>query len=192
MLARRLFLLAALLAWAGGLTTEAAAQGPKVRLTTNVGVIELELDDKRAPVTVRNFLGYVKSGHYAGTVFHRVMRGFMIQGGGFTRRLERKPPNAPIRNEADNGLKNVNGAIAMARGDEPHSATAQFFINTVDNPKLDHTSKDEEGWGYTVFGRVVKGMDVVRRIEDTPTTTVGLMEDVPRQIFLIEKAEILR
>ncbi len=192
MLSRRFFLFAAFVLWTGALTTEATAAGPKVRLTTNMGVIELELDEKRAPVTVANFLHYVKSGHYVGTVFHRVMRGFMIQGGGFTRDLARKPANAPIRNEADNGLKNVNGTIAMARTPDPHSASAQFFINTVDNPGLDHRSKDEEGWGYTVFGRVVAGMDVVRAIEDTPTVTIGPMENVPRQTIVIEKAEILR
>ncbi len=196
MFPRRLFLFAALILWAGGLTALAAgegrAQGPKVRLTTNLGVIEFALDEKRAPATVSNFLNYVKSGHYDGTIFHRVMRGFMIQGGGFTRDLARKPANERVRNEADNGLSNRNGTIAMARTSDPHSASAQFFINTVDNSNLDHSSKSRRGWGYAVFGRVVKGMDVVRRIEDMPTGRAGPMGDVPRQTIVIEKAEILR
>ncbi len=196
MLPRRLFLLAALILWAGGLTAQATAQGraegPRVRLTTNMGVIELALDERRAPATVSNFLNYVKSGHYNGTIFHRVIRGFMIQGGGFTREMARKPANERVRNEADNGLSNRNGTIAMARTSDPHSASAQFFINTVDNPNLDHSSKSQRGWGYAVFGRVVKGMDVVRAIEDSPTGRVGPMGNVPRQTIVIEKAEILR
>ena len=120
------------------------------------------------------------------------MRGFMIQGGGFTPDMNKKPTRAPIRNEADNGLRNRTGTIAMARTSNPHSATAQFFINTVDNANLDHRSKDARGWGYNVFGRVVKGLDVVRRIEDTPTGRAGRMGNVPRRAIVIEKAEILR
>lgn len=169
-----------------------AAEGPRVRLTTTLGVIEIELDQKRAPATVRNFVGYVERGDYNGTIFHRVIRGFMIQGGGFTPDMKRTPNRAPIRNEADNGLRNLTGTIAMARTSRPHSATGQFFINTVDNANLDHRTKNARGWGYTVFGRVVKGMDVVRRIEDTPTGRAGRMSNVPRRAVVIEKVELLR
>ena len=193
MIQRRAILFAVLVAAAGfAIVPTAAAQDTKVRLTTNLGVIELALDEKRAPGTVRNFIGYVQRGHYDGTIFHRVIRGFMIQGGGFTAEMRRKPNGTPIRNEADNGLKNKTGTIAMARTSRPHSATAQFFINTVDNPNLDHRFKDARGWGYAVFGRVVKGMDVVRRIEDSPTGRSGRMGNVPRQAIVIEKAEVLR
>jgi cyclophilin family peptidyl-prolyl cis-trans isomerase len=191
MILRRLFLIS-LLACLAAFAAQPAAAGPKVRLTTNMGAIELELDDKRAPGTVKNFLSYVEAGHYNGTIFHRVIRGFMIQGGGFTQKMQRKSTQAPIRNEADNGLSNRTGTIAMARTSDPHSASAQFFINTVDNANLDHRSKDMRGWGYAVFGKVTKGMDVVRRIEDSPTTRVGPMGDVPRQPIVIEKAEVLR
>lgn len=190
MILRRLFLLS-VLACFFAVAAEPAVAGTKVRLTTNMGAIELELDDKRAPQTVANFLAYVKSGHYDGTIFHRVIRGFMIQGGGFTQEMRRKSTKAPIRNEADNGLSNRTGTIAMARTSDPHSASAQFFINTVDNANLDHRSKDMRGWGYAVFGKVTKGMDVVRRIEDARTTRVGPMGDVPRQPIIIQKAEIL-
>jgi cyclophilin family peptidyl-prolyl cis-trans isomerase len=192
MIRRRIFLLTVL----GILTMinaePAAAKDPQVRLTTNLGVIDLELDEKKAPASVRNFLNYVKSGHYDGTIFHRVIRGFMVQGGGFTSDMGRKPADARVRNEADNGLKNRAGTIAMARTSDPHSASAQFFINTVDNQSLDHRFKSSRGWGYAVFGRVVKGMDVVRRIEDTPTGRHGNMGNVPRKVIVINKAEILR
>lgn len=191
MIKARAILFTFLLSLAGYAAT-AAAEGPTVRLTTNLGAIDIALDEQRAPKTVGNFLAYVESGHYDGTIFHRVMRGFMIQGGGFTPDMIKKPTRAPIRNEADNGLRNRTGTIAMARTSDPHSATAQFFINTVDNANLDHRSKDARGWGYTVFGRVVKGMDVVRRIEDTPTGRAGRMSNVPRRAVVIEKAEILR
>jgi cyclophilin family peptidyl-prolyl cis-trans isomerase len=191
MILRRLFVIS-LLACLAAFAAQPAAAGPKVRLTTNMGVIELELDDKKAPGTVKNFLSYVDGGHYNGTVFHRVIRGFMIQGGGFTQDMQRKSTRAPIRNEADNGLSNRTGTISMARTSDPHSASAQFFINTVDNSSLDHRSKDRRGWGYAVFGRVVKGMDVVRRIEDARTTRVGPMGNVPRRPIVIEKAETLR
>ncbi len=191
MIKARAFLFAVLVTLAGFAAT-AAAEGPTVRLTTNLGAIDIALDERRAPKTVGNFMAYLEGGHYDGTIFHRVMRGFMIQGGGFTPGMKKKPTRAPIRNEADNGLSNRTGTIAMARTSDPHSATAQFFINTVDNANLDHRSKDARGWGYTVFGRVVKGMDVVRRIEDTPVARAGGRGNVPRQAIVIEKAEILR
>jgi cyclophilin family peptidyl-prolyl cis-trans isomerase len=191
MILRRLFVIS-MLACLVAFAAQPAAAGPKVRLTTNMGAIELELDDKKAPGTVKNFIAYVEGGHYNGTIFHRVIRGFMIQGGGFTQDMRRKSTKAPIRNEADNGLTNRAGTIAMARTSDPHSASAQFFINTVDNASLDHRSKDMRGWGYAVFGKVTKGMDVVRRIEDARTTRVGPMGDVPRQPIIIEKAEVVR
>ena len=193
MLKCRAILFAVLVAVAGfAIGPASAAEGTKVRLTTNLGVIELALDENKAPATVRNFVGYVQRGHYDGTIFHRVIRGFMIQGGGFTAEMKRKENRAPIRNEADNGLRNRTGTIAMARTSQPHSATAQFFINTVDNSNLDHRSKDARGWGYTVFGRVVKGMEVVRRIEDSPTGRAARMGNVPLKPIVIQKAEILR
>lgn len=193
MLYRLASLIAAALVLLGlGAAGPAAAEGPRVRLVTNYGPIVIELDSARAPKTVENFLAYVRSGHYEGTLFHRVMKGFMIQGGGFDNQLRQKPTRAPIRNEADNGLKNTAGTISMARTPDPHSATAQFFINTVDNAMLDHRGKgNDDDWGYAVFGRVVSGMDTVRRIEGLRTYNVGPFENVPRQDALIEKAEIL-
>ncbi len=169
----------------------ATAEAAKVRLETNVGPIVLELDSAKAPQTVRNFLAYVDSGHYDGTVFHRVIRGFMIQGGGFDTELRQKPTRAPIRNEADNGLRNRTGTIAMARTNDPHSATAQFFINTVDNAPLDHSAPTARGWGYAVFGRVVEGMNVVQAIEAMPTTARGPFQNLPRQPLVIERAVVL-
>lgn len=194
MIQRRTILFAVLTVLVGFATgaPAAAQQGPTVRLTTNLGAIDIALDEQRAPKTVGNFLAYVEQGHYDGTIFHRVIRGFMIQGGGLTAEMKKKPTRAPIRNEADNGLRNRTGTIAMARTTRPHSASSQFFINTVDNTSLDHRSKDARGWGYTVFGRVVKGMDVVRRIEDSPTGRSGGRGNVPRKPIVIEKAEILR
>lgn len=144
-----------------------------ITLKTNLGDIVIELDYDKAPVTAKNFEEYVKSGFYKGTIFHRVIKGFMIQGGGLTADMDNKPTNAPIKNEADNGLKNDRGTIAMARTQDPHSATAQFFINTVDNSFLNFRSKDLNGWGYCVFGKVVQGMDVVDKIEKSKTTTVS-------------------
>ena len=164
---------------------------PMVRMTTNMGVIEVELYRDKAPITVDNFLKYVKNGHYNGVIFHRVIKGFMIQGGGFEPGMKQRPTGAPIKNEADNGLKNLAGTIAMARTSDPHSASAQFFINTVDNPSLDHTSKTPAGWGYAVFGRVVKGMDVVKKIEDTPTGASSRYRDVPREDVIILKVELV-
>jgi len=160
-----------------------------MKITTNHGVIVLELDAEKAPETTKNFQKYVAEGHFNGTVFHRVIRGFMIQGGGFEPGLNQKPTGAPIGNEADNGLRNEIGTIAMARTSDPHSATAQFFINTGNNQFLNHTSKDARGWGYAVFGKVVEGMDVVRKIEGVATHNVGPHGDVPVQDVVIEKVE---
>jgi peptidyl-prolyl cis-trans isomerase B (cyclophilin B) len=163
----------------------------KVRLTTSLGEILLELDAAQAPVTVENFLSYVRAGHYDGTIFHRVISDFMIQGGGFDGEMKQKQTRAGIRNEADNGLKNAAGTVAMARTSDPHSASAQFFINTTNNAFLDHRAKTPEGWGYCVFGRVVAGMDVVEEIEEVRTTRRAGHQDVPEQVILIERAEIV-
>jgi len=165
---------------------------PRVRLTTSMGVIELELDAQRAPATVKNFLGYIESGFYNGTVFHRVIPGFMIQGGGFESGMKQKTAGGAIKNEADNGLKNLAGTIAMARTGDPHSATAQFFISTVDNAMLDHTEKSASGWGYAVFGKVTKGMEVVKKIEAAATGMSGMHRDVPKQDVLIGKLEVIK
>jgi Peptidyl-prolyl cis-trans isomerase (rotamase) - cyclophilin family len=164
----------------------ASAQAAIVELKTSHGLIVLELNSEKAPNTVANFLQYVRDGHYNGTIFHRVIAGFMIQGGGMDRNLNEKNTREPIRNEADNGLTNVIGSIAMARTSDPHSASAQFFINVANNTFLNHTSKTERGWGYAVFGRVVKGMDVVQRISTLPTDG----GDVPLQTVTIESATI--
>jgi cyclophilin family peptidyl-prolyl cis-trans isomerase len=169
----------------------AKTDNPRVRMTTSLGVIELELDAKKAPKTVANFLQYVDSGFYNGTIFHRVIPGFMIQGGGMLPGLKEKPTRSPITNEADNGLKNSAGTIAMARTSDPHSASAQFFINTVDNAFLDHRSMNQQGWGYAVFGKVTKGMDVVRKIESVTTGNAGMHQNVPVQAVLIQNMEKL-
>jgi cyclophilin family peptidyl-prolyl cis-trans isomerase len=153
--------------------------GPRVVLATSLGDITLVLNQNKAPVTTDNFLAYVRSGHYRGTVFHRVIPGFMIQGGGFTRDMRQKPTLPPIMNEADNGLKNERGTIAMARTPDPHSASSQFFINLTDNDFLDHTAKTAQGWGYAVFGSVTRGMDVVDAIAEVETGTCGQHLDVP-------------
>ena len=160
-----------------------------VILHTNYGKIALELDQEHAPKTVANFLDYVRAGHFSNTLFHRVIDGFMIQGGGFTPDFQPKPTGAPIENEAGNGLKNQRYTVAMARTNDPHSATAQFFINVADNDFLDHRSRDANGWGYCVFGRVVAGTDVVDRIKDVPTGNRGMHQNVPKQDVLIERAE---
>ena len=167
-------------------------QGDKVmvEMTTSKGVIELELDAKNAPITVANFLEYVKSGHYDGTIFHRVIPGFVIQGGGLQSGMTEKATGTPIENEADNGLKNLTGAICMARTNEPHSATSQFFINLKDNSFLDHTEKSATGWGYAVFGRVTSGMDVVEAIAAVPTGNAGYHSDVPLEDIVLEKAVV--
>jgi len=167
---------------------EAAAENARVTMTTSKGTIVLELDGDKAPKTVANFLAYVKAGHYDGTIFHRVIKGFMIQGGGFKPGMDQKSTKSPIENEADNGLKNLVGSIAMARTSDPHSASAQFFINTADNAFLNHTGKNDRGWGYAVFGRVVEGLDVVRAIEGVSTGRSGGFADVPVEDVVIQKA----
>ncbi|RME35928.1 MAG: peptidyl-prolyl cis-trans isomerase [Gammaproteobacteria bacterium] len=163
----------------------------RVKLETTHGPVVLELDEERAPQTVENFLRYVREGFYDGTIFHRVIGGFMIQGGGLTANLERKPTGEPIPNEAAGGQSNLTGTIAMARTADPHSATAQFFINTADNTFLDHQGETPEGWGYAVFGRVVEGMEVVRRIEGQATGSRGGYQDVPLESVVIERATLL-
>jgi len=159
-----------------------------VEMTTSKGVITLELDAERAPVTVANFLEYVNSGHYDGTIFHRVIPGFVIQGGGMESGMREKTTQAPIENEADNGLKNLTGTICMARTNDPHSATSQFFINLKDNSFLDHTEKTPSGWGYAVFGRVTSGMEVVEAIAAVQTGNAGHHQDVPLEDVVLEKA----
>ncbi|QIK38903.1 peptidyl-prolyl cis-trans isomerase [Caldichromatium japonicum] len=160
-----------------------------IKLTTNHGEILIELDPDKAPQTCANFEQYVRDGHYDGTLFHRVIDGFMIQGGGLDRDFNQKPTRPPITNEANNGLKNQIGTIAMARTPHPHSATAQFFINVADNDFLDYPGQD--GWGYCVFGRVVGGMETVEAIKQVPTGRRGVHQDVPLAEVVIEKAEIL-
>lgn len=164
---------------------------PKVELhIAGHGVITLELDAGKAPKTVENFLAYVKKGHYDGTIFHRVIPGFMIQGGGFDGEMKQKGTDAPVDNEADNGLRNDRYTVAMARTSDPHSATAQFFINASDNDFLNHSAKNAQGWGYAVFGQVTSGTEVVDRIEAVKTGSRGFHQDVPRENVLIEKAVI--
>ncbi|WP_422015889.1 peptidylprolyl isomerase [Roseateles sp.] len=160
-----------------------------VKLHTNHGEILIELDAEKAPLSVANFLNYVRSGHYNGTVFHRVIKGFMIQGGGFEAGMKQKPTEAPIQNEANNGLKNAHYTLAMARTNAPHSATAQFFINTTNNGFLDFKSESPSGWGYAVFGKVVEGQDVVDKIEKSKTATRAGHGDVPAEDVVIERAE---
>jgi len=166
-----------------------------ILLVTTLGNITIELDAARAPKSVENFVQYVNEGHYDNTQFHRVIDGFMVQGGGFTADMKQKPTRAPVSNEADNGLKNVRGTVAMARTGDPHSATAQFFINTVNNGFLDHRAKTQQGWGYAVIGRVTEGMDVVDRIAKTRTATKivsGMpMQDVPVEAVIIKQAKVI-
>ncbi len=162
-----------------------------IKLTTNKGTITLDLDAERAPETVKNFLQYVKDGHYDNTIFHRVIDGFMIQGGGFEPGMRQKPTRAPVDNEANNGLKNDRGTIAMARTGDPHSATAQFFINVADNAFLNHSAPTPQGWGYCVFGRVTEGMDVVEKIKGVRTGSKGMHKDVPVEDVVIERAEVV-
>lgn len=165
------------------------AAHPTVEMKTSLGTIVIELYEDKAPKTVENFVQYVQEGFFNGTVFHRVIPGFMIQGGGFTEKMDQKPTRAPIQNEAKNGLKNEIGTLAMARTGDPHSASAQFFINVASNAFLDYPSRD--GWGYAVFGKVISGMDVVQKITKVETTTVGFHPNVPAKPIVIESARIL-
>ncbi len=184
------FLLTAMMAVAPS-EGNADSHQPMVRLETSKGDIVLQLDAENAPSTTRNFLSYVKEGFYDGTVFHRVIKGFMVQGGGMTEDMKTKRTVSPIENEADNGLKNVRGSVAMARTMDPHSATAQFFINTADNDSLNHKSKTAQGWGYCVFGQVVEGMAVVDAIEQSATGTRAGHQDVPVEPITINKAVLV-
>ncbi|MBL0208392.1 MAG: peptidyl-prolyl cis-trans isomerase [Propionivibrio sp.] len=161
-----------------------------IKLHTNFGVIALELDAEKAPESARNFLAYAASGHYDNTIFHRVIPGFMVQGGGFEPGMKQKPCKEPIKNEADNGLKNDNYTVAMARTSDPHSATAQFFINVADNAFLNFKAANPNGWGYCVFGKVVEGTDVVDKIKGVKTGTSGFHQDVPKEDVIIERAEV--
>ena len=175
-----------------GLSTTVNAAGQLVKLQTNMGDIVIELNQEKAPQSVANFLGYVNDGFYSGTIFHRVIDGFMIQGGGFTENFQKKGTKAPIQNEANNGLRNDRGTIAMARTNAPHSATAQFFINVVNNDFLNYRSATSRGWGYTVFGKVVQGMDVVDKIRKIPTGPGGpFPKDVPQAPVVIQNAMVM-
>jgi peptidyl-prolyl cis-trans isomerase B (cyclophilin B) len=164
---------------------------PVVQLETSMGDITIELNEEKAPKTVENFLNYVNSGHYEGTIFHRVIDGFMIQGGGMDAQMNEKKTNAPIENEADNGLKNDKGTIAMARTQDPHSATSQFFINVKDNDFLNHSGKNMQGWGYTVFGKVTDGMDVIEIMRSVATGRFGMHADVPNEPITINSAKVV-
>ncbi len=176
----------------GSMINNAAAEAPQVKIETSMGDIVVLLEPDKAPKTVENFLTYIKDGFYNDTIFHRVISNFMIQGGGFTTDYQRKPTRAPIENEADNGLSNKKGTIAMARTMDPHSATAQFFINVKDNNFLDFTSKSPRGWGYTVFGRVIKGMDVVNHIRNAATGPGGpFPTDAPQEPVIIRSMTLL-
>ncbi|OBT06811.1 cyclophilin [Shewanella sp. UCD-FRSSP16_17] len=161
-----------------------------ITFTTNLGDICIELDMEKAPVSSKNFIQYCKDGFYEHTIFHRVIKGFMIQGGGFTAKMKEKPTRDPIVNEANRGLSNVLGTIAMARTDAPHSATGQFFINVADNTFLDHTATTNNGWGYAVFGKVIAGIEVVKEIEKAKTATIAGHDDVPKTPIIIEKVTI--
>ena len=167
------------------------SMNPKVKLTTSMGDIVLVLDAEKAPITVENFTTYVGNGHYDGVIFHRIIPGFMVQGGGMEPGMKERSTLSPIQNEADNGLKNDKGTIAMARTNDPHSATAQFFINLTDNDFLNHTGKDLRGWGYAVFGEVTEGIDVVEAMGKVETGSAGFHQDVPKEDVVIIKAEIV-
>lgn len=164
---------------------------PYVELETSMGNIVIELNQEKAPKTVKNFIDYVNAGHYDGTIFHRVIDGFMIQGGGMDANMNEKATNAPIENEADNGLKNEVGTIAMARTSDPHSASSQFFINVKDNSFLNFSGKNPQGWGYAVFGKVTEGMDVVNKIKGVPTGKYGFHADVPTTPVVIIHAKVI-
>lgn len=184
-------LIVALILGAGPSARAEQRSHPLVKLQTSMGDITLELYPDKAPATVANFLQYVKDGFYNGTIFHRVISGFMIQGGGFDAQMNQKPTKAPIKNEADNGVKNDAYTIAMARTMDPDSATAQFFINVADNKPLNHTGKTPQGWGYAVFGKVVQGKDVVDKIKAVPTATKGMHQNVPVTAVTITKATVV-
>lgn len=186
----RVLLLACLLVCFAGVLAASAAP-VAVNMETSMGTIVLRLDSEKAPNTVENFVKYVKAGFYDGTIFHRVISGFMIQGGGFTADMTQKPTNDPIQNEANNGLTNAKYTIAMARTSDPHSAMAQFFINTGDNVFLNHKAQTTQGWGYAVFGKVIRGQDVVDKIEKVATQRKGMHDDVPRNPVTITKVTII-
>ena len=191
-LTRRTLAALGLAAALGAAALPAHAADPKVKFVTSEGNFTLELYPDKAPKTVENFLQYVKDKQYDGTIFHRVIKGFMIQGGGYDKGYKEKPTRAPVKNEANNGLKNTAGTIAMARRPDPDSATAQFFINVVDNAMLDHRSPTPQGWGYAVFGKVVEGMDTVEKIRNTPTGPGGpFPTDAPQKQVIIESARIV-
>lgn len=183
---------AALLLCAGLSSLSFGGTAPEVKLETSLGDIVLQLDSSAAPKTVANFIEYVNSKFYDGTIFHRVIKTFMIQGGGMTPDMNEKPTRAPIANEADNGLKNMRYTIAMARTQDPNSASAQFFINTADNAPLNFRDKSVEGWGYCVFGKVIKGMNVVDSIAKVPTTSSGHYQDVPATPVIIKTAVVVK
>lgn len=176
---------------AGLCLSYSSAFAQQVKLATTMGDITVEVDAEKAPASAENFLRYVRDGFYNGTIFHRVMNGFMIQGGGFDESFAKKDPRAAIRNEANNSLKNVRGTLAMARTSDPHSATAQFFINVVDNSFLDHTAETQRGWGYAVFARVVEGMDVVDRIKSVSTGNYKRFQNVPTTAVVIKSATVV-
>jgi len=184
--------IACLMLITGIISSVAMAANPQVKLETSHGDIVLSLDAQAAPESVANFVLYVEDGFYNGTVFHRVIKDFMIQGGGFEQGMKKKETRAPIKNEANNGLKNLRGSIAMARTGDPHSATAQFFINTVDNSFLDHTGQNSRGWGYAVFGKVISGMETVDRIRNLKTGKAGMYRDVPIEPVIINKASLIK
>jgi cyclophilin family peptidyl-prolyl cis-trans isomerase len=188
---RRSLLLAATALFAVSAVHAQGAAAPRVKLATSAGDIVLELQAAKAPKSVENFLVYVKKGHYNGTIFHRVIPGFMIQGGGFDKAMTQKPTEKPIENEATNGLKNDKYTVAMARTPHPHSASAQFFINVNDNAFLNHSAPTQQGWGYAVFGRVVEGQDVVDKITAVPTGNQGMHQNVPLTPVIINAATVL-
>ena len=182
-----------LMAGLASLPSDSSASGSKtkVKMTTNMGEIEIELYPDKAPVTVGNFIEYVQSGFFDGVIFHRIIPGFVLQGGGFTADMRQKKTRSPIVNEADNGLKNTKGTLSMARTSDPDSATSQFFVNLVDNPFLDFTAKTRQGWGYAVFARVTSGMDVAQRMAAVSTGNVRGHSDVPLEPVVIEKMEMM-
>ena len=187
-----IFILIVLGAFVTAGASVAAAGNPKVEMETSKGKMVIELFPEKAPETVKNFLNYVEAKFYDGTIFHRVIPNFMIQGGGFTSDMKTKSAGTPIKNEADNGLKNDRGTIAMARTGDPHSATAQFFINSINNDFLNHKGKTQQGWGYVVFGKVISGMDVVDAISAAKTVTRGNYRDVPAETIEIISARVLK